>query len=211
MEFDDLGLFEEAEELLTTAEATIRDGRFERYQAECLAHSAPPRCSRIDHVAGRIIEVVTGRTYEQAVKEMLLDPLGLDNTSFLPRLALRRRLADGMMWTYDGRTFEAPVFEPGMMPAANLYSTVTDLGRFISALFAVMLLVLEGKLGRVSLTYQSIGGENTGGWDPSSGNWVALPPETYQNQIAAGLRVARKQVAPDLITVPVPAPTSGGQ
>lgn len=38
-EFDDVGLFEEAEKLLSAAEATIRDGRFARYQAECLAHS----------------------------------------------------------------------------------------------------------------------------------------------------------------------------
>lgn len=67
------------------------------------------------------------------------------------------------------------------------------------------------RIGRVSLTYQSVGGQHTGGWDPSSRSWVSLPPETYQNQVAGGLRVARKQVAPDLISVPVPAPTSGGQ
>ena len=33
-------------------------------------------------VAGRIVEVVTGMTYERAVKELLLDPLGLDRTRF---------------------------------------------------------------------------------------------------------------------------------
>lgn len=67
------------------------------------------------------------------------------------------------------------------------------------------------RIGRVSLTYQSVGGGHTGGWDPTSRSWVALPPETYSNQVAAGLRVARKQIAPDLIIVPVAAPTSGGQ
>jgi hypothetical protein len=67
------------------------------------------------------------------------------------------------------------------------------------------------RIGRVSLTYQSVGGQHTGGWDPESGTWVALPPATYKNQVSGGLKVARKQVAPDLITVPVPAPTSGGQ
>jgi len=67
------------------------------------------------------------------------------------------------------------------------------------------------RIGRVSLTYQSVGGQHTGGWDPASGSWVSLPPETYQNQVAAGLKVARKQVAPDLITVPVASPTAGGQ
>lgn len=67
------------------------------------------------------------------------------------------------------------------------------------------------RIGRVSLTYQSVGGQHTGGWDQGSRSWVALPDATYRNQVAAGLKVARKQVAPDLITVPVPAPTSGGQ
>lgn len=67
------------------------------------------------------------------------------------------------------------------------------------------------RIGRVSLTYQSVGGQHTGGWDPASNSWVSLPPATYQNQVSDGLRVARKQVAPDLIVVPVPAPTSGGQ
>ena len=67
------------------------------------------------------------------------------------------------------------------------------------------------RVGRVSLTYQSVGGGNTGGWDPASRSFVELPPAQYKNQVADGLKVARKQVAPDLMTVPVPAPTSGGQ
>jgi CubicO group peptidase (beta-lactamase class C family) len=36
------------------------------------------------NVAARIIEVVTKRTYEQAIQEMLLTPLGLDMTFFYP-------------------------------------------------------------------------------------------------------------------------------
>jgi CubicO group peptidase (beta-lactamase class C family) len=33
-------------------------------------------------VAGRVIEVVTGQSYEDAVRELLIDPLGLDHTRF---------------------------------------------------------------------------------------------------------------------------------
>jgi CubicO group peptidase (beta-lactamase class C family) len=36
------------------------------------------------NVASRIIEVVTGKSYEQAVQDMLLDPLGLGMTFFYP-------------------------------------------------------------------------------------------------------------------------------
>jgi len=62
------------------------------------------------------------------------------------------------------------------------------------------------RIGRVSLSYQSIGGNYTGAWDPESRKFVQLPPETYKSQIALGIRVAKKQIAPDLLVVPVEAP-----
>ena len=62
------------------------------------------------------------------------------------------------------------------------------------------------RIGRVSLAYQSIGGQHTGAWDVETGDWVDLDPAEFKNQIAHGLRVARKQVAPDLLVVPVAAP-----
>ena len=63
------------------------------------------------------------------------------------------------------------------------------------------------RIGRVSLSYQSIGGQHTGAWDKETNSFVAIPPETYKSNVAQGIRVARKQVAPDLLTVPVPAAT----
>ncbi len=36
------------------------------------------------NIAGRVIEVVTGRPFEQAAKELVLDPLGLDMTFYFP-------------------------------------------------------------------------------------------------------------------------------
>jgi D-alanyl-D-alanine dipeptidase len=39
------------------------------------------------------------------------------------------------MWTVDGRVFEAPRFELGMSPAGSMYSTIIDLGLFLTALF----------------------------------------------------------------------------
>jgi hypothetical protein len=63
------------------------------------------------------------------------------------------------------------------------------------------------RIGRVSLSYQSIGGKYTGAWDPVSRSFVQVPPETYKANVAQGIRVARKQVAPDLLIVPVEAPS----
>ncbi|MGB7874633.1 MAG: serine hydrolase domain-containing protein [Anaerolineales bacterium] len=36
------------------------------------------------NIAGRVVEVVTGRPFEQAAKELVLDPLGLDMTFYFP-------------------------------------------------------------------------------------------------------------------------------
>jgi hypothetical protein len=61
------------------------------------------------------------------------------------------------------------------------------------------------RIGRVSLTYQSVGGLHTGAWDQEAEAYVELPPEKYKTQVAHGIRVARKQVAPDLLVIPVSA------
>lgn len=59
------------------------------------------------------------------------------------------------------------------------------------------------RIGRVSLTWQSADGSQTGAYDLASGSWVELPPEVYRTQVSRGLKVARKQAAPDLLTLPV--------
>jgi len=63
------------------------------------------------------------------------------------------------------------------------------------------------RIGRVALLYQTVGGATTGAWDATVGDFVELPPATYQAQVAQGLKIARKQIAPDLLIVPVAAPT----
>jgi len=67
------------------------------------------------------------------------------------------------------------------------------------------------RVGRVALLYQTIGGATTGAWDSTAGEFVELPPATYKAQVAQGLKIARKQIAPDLLIVPVAAPTRAMQ
>ena len=67
------------------------------------------------------------------------------------------------------------------------------------------------RIGRVALLYQTVGGEHTGAWDATQGKFIELPPATYQKQVLDGLKIARKQVAPDLLVVPVAAPTRAMQ
>ena len=63
------------------------------------------------------------------------------------------------------------------------------------------------RLGRVALYYQRLDGSEAGFWNRETKAWEILA-SSYRNAIRDGLRIARKQAAPDLITVPVPAAES---
>jgi CubicO group peptidase (beta-lactamase class C family)/D-alanyl-D-alanine dipeptidase len=87
-------------------------------------------------VVGRVVEVVAGRPFAEHVREEILRPLGMNASDFEHTTEVGKRLARAKMWTYEGREWDAPDFALGTLPAGNLYSTVLDLGRFLSALFA---------------------------------------------------------------------------
>ena len=61
------------------------------------------------------------------------------------------------------------------------------------------------RLGRVSLMYRTLDGSETGYWDAQQRSWVQ--DNSYADVVRHALAVARKEGAPDLIRVPVPAPT----
>ncbi len=86
-------------------------------------------------VLGRVIEVVTGKSFTESVDQLVLKPLGMTSSSFLPGPEIAARRAKALMWTYDGRDFPAPTWPLGILPAGNLESTVIDQGKFIKALF----------------------------------------------------------------------------
>lgn len=84
---------------------------------------------------GYVLERATGTPFTEYLQAAVLDPLGMDASSFAPRADVVRNLASAFMWTYDGRTFEAPTFQLGMAPAGSMYAPVTDLAKFMIALF----------------------------------------------------------------------------
>ena len=64
------------------------------------------------------------------------------------------------------------------------------------------------RIGRTSLTYQTPDQEETGFWNKQDKQWEKLPNK-YQNYVTQGLRVARKQVTPNLLELPIEAPGGG--
>ena len=85
---------------------------------------------------GYVLERVAGAPFAQALSKAVLEPLGMTSSGFAPTPILTRDVAPASMWTLDGRMFAAPSFQLGIAPAGSMYTTVTDLGRFLSALFA---------------------------------------------------------------------------
>lgn len=61
------------------------------------------------------------------------------------------------------------------------------------------------RVGRIALLYRSLDGSKAGAWDPAGQAWQALPAD-YLPALKQGFRVARKQTAPELLILPVPAP-----
>jgi CubicO group peptidase (beta-lactamase class C family) len=79
-------------------------------------------------LAGHLIATVTGQVYEKAVRELLLDPLGLDMTFFRPDDVMTRRFACGHTVHEDGRvTVSRPWGIPrSSAPAGGMSATVGD-------------------------------------------------------------------------------------
>ena len=80
-------------------------------------------------LAGRVLEKVTGKTYEQAVRELVFEPLGLKQSFFFPNEIMTRRFAVGHEQHPDGRI---AVTRPWAMarsgsPAGGISSNSKDL------------------------------------------------------------------------------------
>ena len=59
------------------------------------------------------------------------------------------------------------------------------------------------RVGRVSLTYRTPGGDAYGYWDKDRQEWVSITSAQRRRQINMGVRMARQEMAPELITLPV--------
>jgi hypothetical protein len=64
------------------------------------------------------------------------------------------------------------------------------------------------RVGRIALMYQTRDGKEVGAWNQKTKAFE--PIEGYENWMSEGLRVAKKQSAPQLIRIPLPSPEKGG-
>jgi hypothetical protein len=66
------------------------------------------------------------------------------------------------------------------------------------------------RVGRIGLIYQTRDLEEVGAWNHEAEGFEVLD-SSYFNWVAEGLRVAKKQSAPQLIRIPLAQPEPGGQ
>jgi CubicO group peptidase (beta-lactamase class C family) len=83
------------------------------------------------YVAGRIIEVITGKPYETALRELLLEPLGMTHSFFMPGEVMIHRFAVGHIIDGD----QVSVAEPwglarAVNPVGGLNSCAQDMLRY---------------------------------------------------------------------------------
>jgi hypothetical protein len=91
------------------------------------------------------------------------------------------------------------------------YQIENDYGRTLDAYSGT--LTIDGqprqvdflRVGRIALLYQTADDQLRGFWNQEERKWEPLGSE-YRNAIRDGLRVARKQKAPELIDLPIIAP-----
>jgi len=86
-------------------------------------------------VVGDVLQHVTGKPFAPYLRQAVLRPLAMEESAFSPEPEIVRHLSQARMWSYDGMDFQAPQFELGESPAGAMYSTATDLGKFVLALF----------------------------------------------------------------------------
>lgn len=94
------------------------------------------------------------------------------------------------------RVFEAYQIESDYGRTIEAYKAKIDPGR--GSIDADML-----RIGRVGLYYRTIGDGRVGYWNPEQGQWESLPDSPYRRLVEQGLRVARQEIAPELVSIPL--------
>ena len=116
---------------------------------------------------GAIIERVTGKPYEQVVKENIFDPLGMKNTGYDHHATIIPKRASGYSKTPDGYTNAVYLDMSIPYAAGSLYSTVEDLYLWDQALYTDKVLSAQSK----ALMYKPFLENYAYGWAVTNGSF----------------------------------------
>ncbi|NNC54766.1 MAG: DUF3450 domain-containing protein, partial [Pseudomonadales bacterium] len=89
------------------------------------------------------------------------------------------------------------------------YQVENDYGRTIEAYKAKLSLGDASfdadflRIGRIGLMYRIVGNAEVGFWNIQKQAWEQLPKVPYRRHIEQGLKIAKQEIAPELISIPV--------
>jgi septal ring factor EnvC (AmiA/AmiB activator) len=178
--------------------------------------------SKLDRQAGEIErinqeleEIDRMRSEIDPLMSQMLDTLGQLVERDTPFLAQERQArVKALEAAYENRTGEISERFRQLLEA---YQIEADYGRNIEA-YQAQLDQLNGtqkmvdflRLGRVALFYQTLDGKAGGVWDNQKRSWVRLDAK-YMAELTRAIRIARKQLPPDLMVLPLVIAEEGKQ
>lgn len=200
-------LADETDELLAEYRRVVREADSLRVYNEQLSRVVDNQTAEIASIEQQLGELEeTNRGVVPLLLEMItmLEQIVEADTPFM--LQERRNLvADMQDMVYRADVTTSEKYRRVM----EAYQREIDFGRNVSAYEGVLpgteRTVTFVKVGRVLLIYQSLDGENVGWWNPATRNWEELGAE-YRSSIERGVRIAKNQEAPNLVTLPVTGP-----
>jgi len=116
------------------------------------------------NLAGRILEAVTGKVFSDLIKEMIFEPLGMNDTYTLPWNMMTKRFATGHAPTEKGVEVTGPWFiGRSSGPAGGIVTSVKDMIKYI-----------KFHLGDSSLSKESLTALHTPQREFAPGHSIAL-------------------------------------
>jgi D-alanyl-D-alanine carboxypeptidase len=96
-------------------------------------------------ILGKIIEKITAKTFEEALMERILNPLGMTQSGMLYQRDVVKNLANTYWKTDETKPLinDLPVYFENWRSAGGMYSTTDDLLKFAAALYGSKLLKPE--------------------------------------------------------------------
>jgi hypothetical protein len=175
-------------ELITSQEAELGSLQDQLDRIEVVGRSVMPLMAKMVDAYESLVELDLPFLQKER-RERVADLRELMKRSDVTSAEKYRRIMEAYQIENEyGRTIEA-------------YRSTLDIGgREVTVDFL--------RFGRIALVYQTPDGTEAGVWNQETKSWEPLDPGV-RGAIRDGLRIARKQAAPDLIRLPLPAPEKG--
>ena len=201
-------LDDETQKLLAEYRRALTEAESYRTYADQLAAQVDSQNQEKAAIEQELVEIETTSREVLPLMQRMLDTLDQFVALDVPFLLGERRNRVETLKQMMGRA-DVTISEK-YRRIVEAYQVELDYGRTIEAYEGELAGAAEARtvqflrVGRVTLLYQTLDGRETGYWDANQQGWVVA--NEYGHAFQEGIAVAKKSRAPEMLTVPVPAP-----